>query len=163
MILGTLGPGFADRMLEIDIHDASLLILGPVVMGIIGGALWVGWVGAKYSASVLIERGVVWTGVILILISLTVRLKSIVGLSWSFDPWMIVPIEFLFFVSLGVANSMLDVPANSLLQTETSERMRGRIYGILTSAIGGVGILPVIIGGVLADVIGVGKVIFFWG
>lgn len=163
MILGTLGPGFADRMLEIDVHDASLLILGPVVMGIIGGALWVGWAGTKLSPRALIEKGVVGAGVILILIALTVRLKSIAGLYWLSKPWIIMPLEFFFFVSLGVANSMLDVPASSILQKETTERMRGRIYGILTSAIGGVGIVPVILGGVLADMLGVGKVIFFLG
>ncbi|MBI3955794.1 MFS transporter [Candidatus Gottesmanbacteria bacterium] len=152
MILGTLGPGFADRMLKVDVHDASLLILGPVVLGIIAGALWVGWVGTRHAASSLIEKGVFGVGVILILIALTVRLKL-----------MILPLEFLLFIALGVANSMLDVPANSMLQKETDEHMRGRVYGILTTAIGGVGIVPVVIGGVLADAIGIGKVIFFLG
>src|SRR3989344_2593123 len=42
MILGTLGPGFADRVLEIDVRDVSLVVTAPVVLGIVGGALWVG-------------------------------------------------------------------------------------------------------------------------
>ena len=41
--------------------------------------------------------------------------------------------------------------------------MRGRVYGILTAAVGGVGMVPVIIGGVLADVVGVGRVILLLG
>ena len=68
----------------------------------------------------------------------------------------------LFFL-LGVANSFLDVPANSILQSAAEGDMRARIYGILTSVVGGAGILPVVLGGVLADSIGVGKVIFFLG
>jgi len=68
----------------------------------------------------------------------------------------------LFFF-LGVANSMLDVPANSALQKEASGAMRGRVYGLLTAAVGGVGMLPIVLTGVLADVIGPGKVIFALG
>ena len=44
-LLGTLGPGFADRVLGIDVRDASILITGPAVFGIMLGSLWVGtWV-----------------------------------------------------------------------------------------------------------------------
>jgi hypothetical protein len=62
-----------------------------------------------------------------------------------------------------VANSLLDVPANSILQEEAQGDMRGRVYGMLTALVGGVGILPVVIGGILADTLGVGKVIFALG
>ena len=58
---------------------------------------------------------------------------------------------------------MLDVPANSILQKEAEGDMRGRVYGVLGAFVGGVGILPVMIGGVLADFVGVGKVIFLLG
>jgi hypothetical protein len=58
---------------------------------------------------------------------------------------------------------MLDVPANSMLQRESDGVLRGRVYGMLTASVGGVGMLPVVVGGYLADTIGVGKVIFFLG
>ena len=41
--------------------------------------------------------------------------------------------------------------------------MRGRVYGMLGAFVGGVGVLPVMLGGVLADTIGVGKVLFILG
>jgi predicted MFS family arabinose efflux permease len=150
-MLGTLGPGFADRVLKIDVRDASLLIVGPAVAGIIAGALWVGRFGYRLKPGRLIKLGVAGAGVILLLISLTVRIH--VGLG----------IAMVLFFCLGVANSLLDAPANSLLQNEAKGSMRGRVYGMLTSAVGGVGIVPVIIGGVLADVVGVGRVILLLG
>jgi len=150
-MLGTLGPGFADKVLHIDVRDASLFIVGPAVLGIIAGALWVGTFGYKRKPGRLIKTGVTGAGIILLLISLTVRIHVALSLS------------MMLFFCLGVANSLLDSPANSILQEEAKGSMRGRVYGMLTAAVGGVGILPVIIGGVLADVIGVWRVIFLLG
>ena len=162
-ILGTLGPGFADKMLNIDIRDASLIVTGPVVIGIISGALWVGSAGINYDPEWLISRGIFSAGVILVVVSILVRLKSVPLFSSLFPNSILMPLVLLLFFLLGVANSFLDVPANSILQKKAEGDMRGRVYGMLAAAVGGVGILPVIIGGILADVAGVGSVIFFMG
>ncbi len=162
-LLGTLGPGFADRVLQIDIRDASLIITGPVVLGIILGALWVGFEGNKLSSNSLIHQGIIGAGSILMLISLVAPLKSMGLFTGFLQNEILLPIILVLFFSLGVANSFLDVPANSILQRESQGKMRGRVYGLLTAAVGGVGILPVVLGGVLADVVGSGKVLFLLG
>ena len=163
MILGTLGPGFADRVLEIDVRDVSLVVTAPVVLGIVGGALWVGNYGYRLGNTFLITTGVLSAGVILMLISVLVRLSRLVGSTWFFQSGWELAITFGLFVLLGVANSFLDVPANSILQKEADAAVRSRVYGFLTAMVGGVGMLPVVIGAVAADVIGVGKVIFILG
>lgn len=164
MMLGTLAPGFADRVLHIDVHDASVFIIGPVVLGIILGAIWTGNVGYKYKSSNLIQWGILGAGCMLLLISFAVRLERVPYFSWFFQNSLVsLPLILFLFFLLGVSNSLLDVPANSLIQGESTDDVRGRVYGILTSAIGGVGILPVILSGILADTIGVGKVIFLLG
>ncbi|MBI4064866.1 MFS transporter [Candidatus Gottesmanbacteria bacterium] len=162
-ILGTLGPGFADRVLEIDVRDASIYITAPVVIGIIVGALWVGSIGYQRSKERLIRTGIFSAGTILMIISIIIRFSRVVGMQWIFDSFLRLPLLFLLFFLLGVANSLLDVPSNSILQSQAQGTMRSRIYGMLTAAVGGIGILPVIAGGVLADAIGVGKVIFSLG
>lgn len=162
-LLGTLGPGFADKVLGIDIRDASIIIIGPVVLGMVIGAVWIGNHGYRFSSRKLIRWGILGLGSMLMLISLTVWLDQFPGLGWLFQKKVILPIEFFLFMILGVSNSLLDVPANSILQSQADGQMRGRVYGVLASAVGGVGMLPVVLGGVLADVIGVGKVIFLLG
>lgn len=151
-ILGTLGPGYADRIMHIDVHDSSFYIIGPVVLGIILGALWIGHYGHKFGTNRLIQIGVFTCGIILASIAVLGKLTS--------SPLLVI--VSLFFV-LGVANSFLDVPANSNIQKWSDGAIRGRIYGLLSVAIGGIGILPVIIGGILADVFGILKVIFCLG
>jgi MFS family permease len=163
VMLGTLGPGFADRVLRIDIRDASLFMVGPAVLGIILGALWVGMIGYRYTSTRLIRVGSVAVGVLLVVIALTVRMLRIGYFDWLYTSGIVYPFEILLFFFLGVANSLLDVPANSILQEKARGSLRGRVYGVLTAFIGGVGMIPILIGGVLADTIGVGKVLLFLG
>jgi MFS family permease len=162
-ILGSLGPGFADKIMGIDVRDASLVMIGPAVAGVLAGSVWVGTVGYKYSKQTLINCGIVSAGVVLLVISLTVYLNRFTSFSWLFADSIIVPLELFLFFLLGIANSLLDVPANTILQDTAEESMRGKVYGLLAASVGGIGILPVLVGGILADTIGVGKVILFLG
>lgn len=162
VLLGTLGPGFADKVLRIDIRDASLLIVGPAILGILCGVLWMGNRGYTYPAGRLINIGVLSAGTILMVVSALFVATN--ALWFSLVPrGLVLTMALALFFLLGVANSLLDVPANSILQKEAVGEVRGRVYGILSAAVGGAGILPVVVSGVLADLIGVGSVMFFLG
>lgn len=162
-LLGTLGPGFADRVLAIDIRDSSLYIVGPAVLGILCGVLWVGSKGYKFRRETLIQSGITGAGIVLVLIALIARLMRVPFMIRAHFGSYVFPLEVFLFFLLGVSNSLLDVPANTNLQEKAQGSMRGRVYGMLTAFVGGVGVLPVILGGFLADTIGVGKVIFCLG
>jgi len=163
LMLGTLGPGFADRVLHIDVRDASLFIVGPAVLGIILGAVWVGTVGYRFKPTRLIQIGVTAAGILLVCVAATVRLIRLPSFAWLTTSHIIFPLEIVLFFLLGASNSFLDVPSNSILQSKAHGSLRGRVYGILTAFVGGAGILPILIGGVLADTIGIGKVIGLLG
>ena len=60
---------------------------------------------------------------------------------------------------LGFATSLVFVPANTILQEETSDEVRGKVYGVLNTFIGIMSIIPVVVVGGLADLIGVKAVI----
>jgi DHA3 family macrolide efflux protein-like MFS transporter len=162
-LLGTLGPGFADRVLHVDIRDASILIVAPAVLGILLGAVWVGTIGYKFKEHRLIQIGVNGAGWTLIAVAVMVRILRFDHFSWVYEWHLVFPVIIILFFLLGIANSFLDVPANAILQNKAQGPLRSRVYGILGAFVGGVGILPVIIGGVLADTVGVGKVIFILG
>lgn len=162
-ILGTLAPGFADRVMGIDIRDASVIIVGPVVGGVLLGSLWVGNFGFRYNRSKLINTGIISAGITLVIVSIVIYLKRFTNFHFLFEDQIIVPLVITLFFLLGIANSLLDVPANAMLQDQAEGDMRGRVYGVLSAAVGGIGILPVLLGGILADAIGVGKVISLLG
>lgn len=162
VLLATLGPGFADTVLQIDVRDASLLVVGPTIVGILAGALWLGKNGTAWSTSQLMNRGLLAGGAVLMTISLLFLATHSIWFS-HIPRSIVLAASFLLFITLGVANSFLDVPSNTVLQREAGVGMRGRVYGILSASVGGAGMLPVVISGILADFIGVGSVIFLLG
>lgn len=158
--LSVLTPGFADRVLSIDLNSASYLIMGPAAIGLVTGALWVGAYGFKFLKGSIILLGIIATGLTLMLLSLLTRanLPSIVvhlGPGIFVLNNLFIAIVCLFFI--GLFNAFISVPANTILQEDTKSDFRGRIYGVLTSLTSGVSILPVVFSGLLADSIGVGR------
>lgn len=164
--LAVLAPGFADRVLSIALTDASYLVMGPAALGLIIGALWVGGYGMKYLKGTIIMVGILALGISLILLSLV---SSAYAPSLTMDTGGVrfvinnLTIAFVLLLSLGVFNSFVSVPSNTILQEDADDRMRGRVYGVLTSLTGGVSIIPVIFSGILADVVGVEKTLFILG
>ena len=145
--LASLAPGFAHQVLQIEIKDAPFIILGPAALGIILGALMIGNLGKNFKKEALVNLGILMAGIFLLSLSALSRYAYL---------WLAV--LSLFF--LGAANSLISVPSNANLQEKTPEKLRGRVYGILTSLVGGAAILPVVMVGLAADLFGVGKVIF---
>lgn len=156
LALSVLSPGFADNVLHIDLTDASYLIMGPAVLGLVCGAFLIGDYGRKMLKGALILTGIISTGVVL----LTLSFLSLNTFS-SHLITLMSTVVLLFF--LGLFNALISVPANTILQQESENKMRGRVYGVLTSLTGGVSILPVILSGLMADVIGVSKTLSILG
>lgn len=165
----TLGPGFADQILSVRISDASLIILAPAALGMMVGTGLLGTIGHQFRKRLLINGGILLSGVLLLFVSLlvrtqhgTVRLVFEQIFTESFIAG-ILPLSMGSFFLLGFANSLIDISCNTILQEQTIENLRGRIYGILSSLIAGVAVIPVVVSGILADLIGIGKIIFFLG
>ncbi|MBI5451848.1 MFS transporter [Candidatus Gottesmanbacteria bacterium] len=151
--LAVLAPGFADKVLRIALTEASYLVMGPAAVGLIIGAVWIGGFGIKFLKGSIILSGISISAVVLLLLSLATRLSQ--GNNF-------LAVIILLFL-LGVSNSFISVPANTILQEDSKSDMRGRVYGVLTSLTGGVSLLPVLFSGLLADVIGVGKTLAIIG
>ena len=64
---------------------------------------------------------------------------------------------------LGVANALVFVPSNTLLQEKTDAHYRGKIYGALNALVGVFSLVPVVVIGELADIYGVGIVLTMLG
>ena len=151
--LVVLAPGFADKILLIEIERVSLVVMGPAAAGLILGAFLVGFKPKKILRGSLILAGILLTGITLISLSI-ISLINFRG--------MIYPVMLLLII-LGMSNSFISIPSSTIIQEETEERLRGRVYGVLTSLTGGVSILPVLFSGILADVIGTAKTLLIIG
>lgn len=162
--LAVLAPGFSDKVLSIDLNDASFLVMGPAAIGLIIGAIWVGQYGLKYLKGKIILWGILSIGLSLLGIAAVSSrelpiindfLQSVYIGNFGFT--------FILLIMLGIFNSFVSVPANTILQEDSDTHMRSRVYGVLTSLTGGASLIPVIFSGILADFVGVSRTLMTLG
>jgi MFS family permease len=156
--LTVLAPGFADKILSIDLTDASYLVMGPAAIGLVIGSLLIGNYGYKFLKGSIILAGIIFTGINLLLLSFITR-------STAQSIFMIdnIYLAMILLFLIGIFNSFITVPANTILQSDSNSQMRGRVYGVLTSLTGGISFIPVIFSGIFADFLGISLTLFVIG
>lgn len=166
--LAGLAPGFADKVLGIGLTNASLVIVGPSVLGVIVASFILANTGSRWPKYKIISTGIVGSGIVLALISLFIRFrhapKMITLLEGYLPPVMSIDrldIAVSLFFLYGVLTAAIIVPLNTIIQEEIPEEMQGRVYGFLTALGGGASVFPVLGAGKFADSFGVGRTILF--
>lgn len=163
--LAVVGPGYAEHVLNIKVEDFPLFFVTPAVVGIAIGAVIIGNYFHKHSKPNLTKFGLLVSGVAILLLPFgdKVESRNFVQVINNFLPHFltinILHIMVVLAFVLGFASAFVFIPANTILQEETSDEVRGKIYGVLNSLVGAVSLIPVLIVGGLADVIGVKAVI----
>jgi len=146
-MFAVLGPGYVATILNVEVERLSLLLIAPAAFGMLIGAFLLGSIGKKFEFRWLSGIGFLLSGVIFALFAQAENVASV------------LPILIIFSVLVGFAISLIFIPGHATLQTETTEKLRGRIYGLLNALTGVVSFLPVVLAGGLADIIGVGTVV----
>lgn len=140
-VIVVIAPGFAEKLVNIDIKDASLLLIGPTALGMITTILVIGKISENISRQRVIISGILLAGS-----SLTIL---------SFLHYL--PIAMILLFMLGVGNTLIAVPAHTELQESLPEELRGRVYGVLMTMANTAALMPVIASGWVADTVGI-----FW-
>ena len=164
-VLAVIGPGYAQSILRIKVETFPLLFVTPAVIGMTLGALIIGSFLHKKSKSYLTKVGLLVLGVAILLLPYGAKLESreIVQFINFYLPLFlqinILHIMIVLAFVIGLATAFVFIPANTILQEETSDESRGKIYGLLNSLVGVLSFVPVVAVGGLADMIGVKAVI----
>ncbi|MEK7551309.1 MAG: MFS transporter [Patescibacteria group bacterium] len=164
-VIAVIGPGYAQTILKIKVEDFPLFFVTPAVMGLTLGAIVLGNFLYKKSKSHLTKIGLVVLGFAILLLPYGAKLESreFVQFINFYLPFFlqinILHIMIVLAFIIGFATAFVFIPANTILQEETSDESRGKIYGLLNSMVGILSFVPVLLVGGLADVIGVKAVI----
>lgn len=157
LVIAVIGPGYATNILHIQVEKFPILFVTPAVIGMAAGAIIIGNFLHKKSKETLTKLGLLIIGLAVLVFPYGDFLTSReIAISMHIS---IVHVMLVLAVIIGIAFSLVFVPSNTILQEETTDEQRGKIYGLLNTLVGGVSILPVLGVGVLADLLGVGKVI----
>lgn len=165
LVLAVVGPGYAEQVLKIDIESFPVLFVTPAILGIALGAVIIGSFFHKVSKSKLTKFGLFLLGFSILLLPYGSQLESreIAQILNTYLPHIleitVIHVMIVLAFILGFATAFIFIPANTILQEETTDEARGKIYGVLNTLIGITSIIPVVVVGGLADIIGVKPVI----
>ncbi len=165
LIISVLGPGYARQILRIPINQFPLLFVTPATIGMVIGALLLTTYFHKVSKRTTSTIGLFVSAASILLLPYSSRVSSrpFVHAINAYLPHIlkinILHLMVVLACIMGFALALIFVPANTIIQEQTSDEIRGKIYGTLNAVVAICSLFPVIMAGSLADMFGVGRVL----
>jgi MFS family permease len=162
-VLGVLGPDFAESALRLQPKDLAVIVL-PLGGGIVMGILLLNSYGKYLPRRRVIEGGLIVLGVMLALLSVAGPISGFLqsadapgGFDLSVVTSLLAVVVFIAFVA-GIAYAGVAIPAQTQLQEDLPQDVRGRVFGVLNMLVSVSSFLPIIIVGPISDLIGTAMV-----
>ena len=163
-VLGVLGPDFAQSALGLRPKDTAIIVL-PLGAGIVMGILLLNSYGKFMPRRRVIEGGLIILGVMLALLSVAGPISQFLQnvdragslLDLSAVTSLLAIVVFIAFIA-GIAYSAVAIPAQTQLQEDLPEDVRGRVYGVLFMLVSVSSFVPIIVVGPISDLIGTATV-----
>ena len=164
-VLGVLGPSFAQETLGLKAEDFAVVVL-PLGFGIVTGILLLNTYGRYFPRRRVIEGGMIVLGVLLAALSaagpisrLLQRANQPGGIDLSGVTSLLAVVVVIAFFA-GIAYGWVAISAQTQLQEDLPEDVRGRVFGVLGMLVSVASFLPIIVVGPVSDLIGTTAVIF---
>ncbi len=164
-VLGVLGPAFAKDALGLDPESFAVVVL-PLGFGIVTGILLLNEYGRFFPRRRVIEGGLIALGILLACLSvagpisrLIQRADTLGGLDLSVLTSLLAVVVVIAFLA-GIAYGFVAIPAQTQLQEDLPEDVRGRVFGVLNMLVSVASFLPIILVGPISDLFGTAAVIF---
>lgn len=168
-VLGVLGPDFATKALGLREQDFVVVVL-PIGAGLVIGILALNVYGKYISRRRVIEGGLLGMAGALAVLSVAGPISGLLQRAdRAITPINLGPLVSLLAVvvvlalALGFAYAWVAVPAQTQLQEELPEDVRGRVFGVLNMLVSVASFLPIVIVGPVADLVGTPAVIMASG
>lgn len=142
-MVAVLAPAIAVNILRIELIEASTTLVLPVGLGAIIGAITV----VKLLKTTRKNKIITWG---IFLSSFTVLSFGVV--IPNLDDKVLFGVLGAF--ALGLAFALTIIPTQTMLQEQTPDEMRGRVFGALVFLITAISILPVLFAATLAEFFG---------
>jgi MFS family permease len=164
-VLGVVGPAFAKQALGLSPKDFVVIVL-PLGIGVVTGILLLNTYGRVLSRRRTIETGLILLGIFLAILSAAGPVTRFLQHVTSVSPIDVSSLVTLLSVVIvlaflaGIAYSSVAITAQTQLQEDLPEEVRGRVFGVLNMLISTATFLPIIIFGLIADLLSTTAVVF---
>jgi MFS family permease len=165
-VLGVLGPDFATSALGLRPKDFVVVVL-PLGFGLVTGILLLNSYGRLVPRRRAIEGGLIGVSISLALLSVAGPISSFLSARADNNGIVdlgpivsLLAIVVLLALVVGIFYGIIAVSAQTQLQEELPEDVRGRVFGVLNMLVSIASFLPIIIVGPVAEFVGTATVIF---
>lgn len=159
-VLAVLIPSFLERDIQIKATDASYVLVIPLGLGMVLGGYLIGKIGLKIPKRTIVSLGVMVAGLLFFLVGIAPFVSPVIKhfpkprpLPFFYQP----PLSSILAVGsflLGAAMVSIIIPSQTVLQENTPEQLRGKVFSVLAVVMQGLSLLPVFFAGILADLFG---------
>jgi MFS family permease len=164
-IIAVIGPGYAQHILGIKIDEFPLVFVTPAVIGMAIGTYFLSNYFHRHKKHHTATAGLFLMAITLFFLPFgsKVTTRDFVHTLNTFLPHVLkinnLHLMMVLAALMGFANALIFVPSNTTVQEETSDEVRGKIYGALNTITALLSLVPVILVGSLADIFGVSSVL----
>jgi len=164
----SLGPGYAEGTLGIDVKHASLIFAFPVGIGFSLGIYFMNLWNGKILKRQIVQRGLFLGSIGLLLVGFGPLMSDIL-LSRTSHLYLIRPLSHLLSLSgltfiaaflMGMSIVFISVPTTTSLSENIPKELQGRVWGVANMFQYAFASLPLLLIGAIADRISVLPLIF---
>ena len=170
LVVATLVPGFAERLLHVRAEDA-VFVMAPAGIGMVAGTALLNRWGDRFEKHFLTNVGLFTVAACL---ALTGGLAFVVDVADRGNPPLIelpalgevsvlVPPVMALALVAGFGFVAIMVPAQTFLQERAPVELRGRVFAVQLMLSNFASIVPLLLLGGLADLIGVDRTLLLIG
>lgn len=172
-MMAVMMPSYLERVLLIHATDASYFLMLPLGLGMVIGAFLVGRLFVGVSRRSIVVPAVIASGLLIILIGTVPFLGHILQSSEVLNhisrpryffkvPSLSIIFALIAFL-VGFCFVSIIIPCQTVLQENTTEKNRGKIFAVLAVVMTGFASIPVILAGGLSDLFGVTPIVIGLG
>jgi len=170
LVVATLVPGFAERLLHVQPEDA-VFVMAPAGMGMVAGTALLNRSGERLEKHFLTNLGLFTVAACLFLTGglafvtawLTQANPPLIEMPTLGEVSVLVPPIMLLALIAGFGFVAIMVPAQTFLQERAPVELRGRVFAVQLMLSNFASILPLLLLGGLADLIGVDRTLLLIG
>ncbi len=167
-------PAFTSQVLGLNLREVSRAIIIPIGAGMLGGGFWLHRLRRSLSLRMVITVHLLVAGLAVLVLGLVQTIAPWLidhHLSLAQDPFNARQgLTAVAAAVLGLAIAVVMIASQTLLHERTDASLRGRIFGVLGMSINVANTVPVLLTGLLTDLLSaattvtaVGVLLLVWG
>jgi len=173
LLFAVLVPRYMQEVLQVE-PDKAVTVFAPVGVGAIIGLRAIPLMVARLGKNRTVIAGLCGLVLSVVALGLVEPIASLLARTENFNPFaddaariaglsILVVLTGVFAGPMGVAYAWVNAPAQTVLHERAPADQRGRIFAAQVVLANAIGIIPLIVAGSVADILGVTAVLFAIG